>query len=197
MSKLDLRGRSFGRLKVIRETPGRASREVVWDCRCRCGTITSVPTSRLRRGVTRSCGCLRRELSSKRARKLFTKPPRKCSVAECKLDQRTGDHGFCSKHAQRFRRYGDANFVISEDARRMNLRLAQPNLGKGRVYRKFLGRHAHRVEAEKMLNRKLKPGEIVHHRNGNALDNSHSNLQVMTQAEHARLHNRERHARTT
>jgi hypothetical protein len=32
----------------------------VWDCRCQCGQITAVNRTSLIRGVTKSCGCIRR-----------------------------------------------------------------------------------------------------------------------------------------
>lgn len=59
-------------------------------------------------------------------------------------------------------------------------------------YRKHLGRHKHRIAAEEMLGRLLLPGEIVHHIDHDKTNNDPSNLQVMTQAEHARLHMLER-----
>lgn len=72
---------------------------------------------------------------------------------------------------------------------REKLRAARMNTGKGRTYSKEYGRHTHRVEMERMLGRKLKPGEIVHHIDGDKRNNSPDNLMLLpSQAEHARLH---------
>ena len=63
------------------------------------------------------------------------------------------------------------------------------NLGENKAYKKYLGRHLHRVVAEKKIGRSLKPGEIVHHKDENKLNNSPDNLKVLpNQAEHARIH---------
>jgi hypothetical protein len=46
----------------------------------------------------------------------------------------------------------------------------------------------HRLVMETVVGRHLLPSEIVHHLNGDTTDNRPENLEVMTQAEHARLH---------
>lgn len=55
-------------------------------------------------------------------------------------------------------------------------------------YIRELSDHQHRLVAEKILGRELKKGEIVHHKDNNKHNNNPNNLEVMTQAEHARLH---------
>lgn len=46
----------------------------------------------------------------------------------------------------------------------------------------------HRAVAERMLGRKLLRGEIVHHINGDPVDNRPENLVVMEHGEHVRFH---------
>ena len=61
----DLVGQVFGRLTVIR-FGGRTEkgRFALWECGCSCGARVTVRASRLRRGESKSCGCLQRELAS-------------------------------------------------------------------------------------------------------------------------------------
>lgn len=49
----------FGRLTVVAQLPDRKNRQIQWDCQCECGKQTTALTTDLRRGHTRSCGCLR------------------------------------------------------------------------------------------------------------------------------------------
>ena len=65
-------------------------------------------------------------------------------------------------------------------------------VSQGKSYTKIKGRHAHRVVMECKLGRALETGEVVHHVDGNILNNNPENLMLLTsQAEHARLHNPE------
>jgi hypothetical protein len=57
-----------------------------------------------------------------------------------------------------------------------------------KTYVKENRRHQHRIVMEKIIGRKLRKGEIVHHIDENKKNNDPNNLQVMTQSEHARLH---------
>lgn len=47
---------------------------------------------------------------------------------------------------------------------------------------------AQKAIMEKTLGRKLRPGEVVHHRDGDKMNNDVSNLEVMSRAAHARIH---------
>lgn len=76
---------------------------------------------------------------------------------------------------------------------RAKLRAARLGSREGKTYAKSYGRHAHRVAAEEVLGRPLRPGEVVHHIDGNKRNNNPDNLMVFpSQAEHARWHNEHR-----
>lgn len=66
--KEDLAGLRFGRLLVLSRRAmvidGNIRRR--WRAFCDCGCVTYVHATQLTRGTTQSCGCLARELSSKR-----------------------------------------------------------------------------------------------------------------------------------
>ena len=71
----------------------------------------------------------------------------------------------------------------------MNTGAALRDTGEGKTYRKLHGRHEHRVIAERKIGRKLRRGEIVHHKDHDKRNNDPKNLEVLkSQAEHCRLH---------
>lgn len=53
----DITGQRFGLLTV--EKFSRSSNGSYWTCKCDCGGTTEVIKSSLKKGITRSCGCLR------------------------------------------------------------------------------------------------------------------------------------------
>lgn len=63
---IDLTGRKFGRLTVMRRDGVAINGNALWLCQCECGNVCTVNSYNLRSGVTKSCGCLSRELSRKR-----------------------------------------------------------------------------------------------------------------------------------
>lgn len=66
---MDLTGKKFGRLTCIAYFPKDQNRSNGWLCRCECGNEKIVATADLKKGSTKSCGCLRRETTGAQARK--------------------------------------------------------------------------------------------------------------------------------
>jgi hypothetical protein len=61
---IDLTNKKFGRLTVIKPVIELGKRK--WVCKCECGSERTVYSQSLKSGLTKSCGCLRSESSSKR-----------------------------------------------------------------------------------------------------------------------------------
>jgi hypothetical protein len=70
---------------------------------------------------------------------------------------------------------------------------SQRGRGEGKAYRKLEGKHEHRKVMEEIVGRPLTFNEVVHHKDGNHLNNDPSNLEVMTRSEHTRHHALEYH----
>lgn len=61
-------GKKFGRLTVLEECKDRAKNgKIIYHCQCDCGNVTDVIGDNLRRGITKSCGCLVKETTAKRS----------------------------------------------------------------------------------------------------------------------------------
>jgi hypothetical protein len=66
---IDLTGMRYGRLKVIKQQ-GSVNRHAAWLCECECGNRVVKFARHLKRGSTKSCGCLKSETSMLNCRKL-------------------------------------------------------------------------------------------------------------------------------
>lgn len=60
-AKIEMIGKTFGRLTVIGDAPRNKSRHRVYVCLCACGTRKEISGKAMRSGHTKSCGCLHRE----------------------------------------------------------------------------------------------------------------------------------------
>lgn len=67
MKLLDMRGTKFGRLTVIQRAPN-IGHETYWLCKCDCSCLKVVRGTHLRKGLIRSCGCYRQDVSRKHGR---------------------------------------------------------------------------------------------------------------------------------
>lgn len=67
MKMNDLTGQRFGRLVVVSPAGlDRTRKNMTFLCKCDCGNEKIVSAPQLKSGCTKSCGCLKRELTSKR-----------------------------------------------------------------------------------------------------------------------------------
>ena len=126
-------------------------------------------------------------------KKAFIGPLPRCCIDGCNKVIEYITATICGMHSQRIRRYGDPQFVTTYDGWRERCREVALKYKTARpdVYKKKFNRHEHRSVAEEMLGRPLQPGEIVHHMDNQKHNNDPSNLQVMSRAEHLRVHRAE------
>ena len=62
---IDLTGKRFERLIVLeRDKSVNSNKGAYWLCKCDCGNIKSISSKSLRQGLTKSCGCLNKEIIS-------------------------------------------------------------------------------------------------------------------------------------
>lgn len=66
---INLAGKRFGRLIVLRRDSTVNGKNIRWVCLCDCGNEKSISGNKLRSGNTRSCRCLDNELIKERATK--------------------------------------------------------------------------------------------------------------------------------
>jgi hypothetical protein len=70
MKRIDMVGRRFGRLTVVRELKSRTAADgrlqLMYQAQCACGKLVKVLGESVRSGRTRSCGCARKETTARK-----------------------------------------------------------------------------------------------------------------------------------
>lgn len=67
----NLIGKVFGRLTVIKRVENSNDGHARWECQCECGNLTTVSSNVLKKGNTKSCGCLNRDVASAKAKNQY------------------------------------------------------------------------------------------------------------------------------
>lgn len=100
---IDLTDQVFGRLKVIRHIKKTEWKDTRWECKCDCGNMAIVRAASLKAGLTKSCGCLHREITGNINRshgmsgspeyRAWTKIIRRCTKPNTKEFKDYGNRG--------------------------------------------------------------------------------------------------------
>ena len=102
---IDITGKKFGMLTVLRRLKEKVKGHTVWECLCDCGNKTIVPAYRLTSGNTKSCGCLHKltllerntthNMSYERLYIIWAGMNKRCKNPNCASYVRYGARGIC------------------------------------------------------------------------------------------------------
>lgn len=110
MKALNIIGERYGRLVVVERLPSKGGR-TQWRAVCDCGGEYKGQSNSLRTGLTKSCGCLNKEMSSARAKINITHGKSNSATFKCwqSMKRRCFDMGHKS-----YPRYGGRGITICE-----------------------------------------------------------------------------------
>lgn len=113
---LELTGKRFGRLLVIKEVGRNKGRQKIWLCKCDCGKEKEIPTTYLTSGDTTSCGCYRKECEIKNLSK-FWGSCKTHGLGNTRIYQIWADmKDRCyNKNSKAFKHYGDRGIKVCEE----------------------------------------------------------------------------------
>ena len=162
----DLTGKRFGRLVALEIDEDKSHNGIIyWKCKCDCGSITSVQTRNLNSGAIKSCGCIKKEISSR---------PNKYEIL--------GEYGKCYfNDSDEFFLFDtrDLDIVTSHTWRKSNGYARADEIGMdGKVHAIMF----HRKVISKYNNSNINDFDIDH-KDHNPLNNRFDNLRLCTRSE--------------
>ena len=108
---IDLTGERFGRLVVLKRHHKDKHRNFYWLCKCDCGNETVVQSNNLKNRNVKSCGCLGREVHSKRLKTHGLSRTRIYCIWRCMIDR-------CyNKKNKRYYCYGEKGIRVCDEWR--------------------------------------------------------------------------------
>lgn len=148
---MDLTDRKFSRLLVVERSGSNKHGSALWFCKCDCGGEATPTTSELRRGLVRSCGCLRRETAAQTAKTRVPRDKTDWSNRETKYCPDCRQELPASEFGRNSSAYdGLTNYCKTHHTERGRLNIAK-NHGSGKAYR-LRYRHGISIEQyEQML----------------------------------------------
>ena len=110
MKLIDITGNRYERLTVVR----KAEEASKWECVCDCGKTIYVRGPDLRRGLMKSCGCLRRETSARNGRAQTTHGLRNTRLYKEWVSMKTRCY---NQNSPNYADYGGRGIAICEEWR--------------------------------------------------------------------------------
>lgn len=109
---VDLTGKRFNRLVVIKRDFTKGEKRTYWKCRCDCGNVTTVDGVKLKNGSTKSCGCLNSENRKRHIENLTTHNMRHTRLYEIWCSMR----GRCeNERNESYKWYGERGISVCSE----------------------------------------------------------------------------------
>lgn len=179
---IEMTGKRFGRVVVLKKNRVEEGGHVFWDAACDCGTHFVVRGSSLRRGITKSCGCLKKEFIESQKR-----PGRE---GETRLEKRARieSFGYLSEAFEYSKDTGDLTWKIVFPGRKAGF--VVPQNGNAMPYVSLsiekLCFKAHRLIWVLMTGERPPHGMHIDHIDGDATNNRWNNLRICEPKQNAR-----------
>ena len=104
---IDLTGKKFGRLTVIKQD--KESKRTKWICKCECGNIKSVYACHLKDGSSTSCGCFQKEkVKQSNSKHGYTK-------TSLHNRWKTMKQRCCNKNDKNYKNYGGRGITVCDE----------------------------------------------------------------------------------